>query len=555
MPAARLLHYREGHAGLPGHPEYGTTPGVGFSSGRLGHLWPHVNGVCRAEPGKVVCMVGSDGSQMEGNDAEAARVAAANGFNVKLFIDDNDVTIAGRPSQYLKGYDVGQTLRGHGIEVAEVCGEDIDSLFLAMRRAVISEGPFAVVIKRNMCPGIEGVEGSCNGHDVIDTASAIRYLEARGREEAVAVLRSVKKTQDPHGPYLGAGAMGACRQEFGESVVRVLNGLGSPEERRAKVFVVDSDLEGSCGLKKIREKCPEVFVKSGIMERANFSACAGFGFGDDTRQGVFATFAAFQEMVISELTMARLNHSNVLCHFSHSGVDEMADNQCHFGINNFFADCGLEDEHAPKSQLFFPADVHQMDKVVQRVFWEKGLRFIYTSRSKTPELLDENGRRYFGEGYTFELGRDDFLCGANGQCAGYIVSYGDALYRCLDAVRRLRAEGLMVGLVNKCHANVVDEEALRKIGTSGFVLVVESQSTKTGLGIRMGTWFMERGLHPRYARIGTHREGCGGIWEHAYHQGYDSESVMEKARKLAAATSAQKTASSRDQVADAFSGA
>jgi len=38
--------------------------------------------------------------------------------------------------------------------------------------------------------------------------------------------------------------------------------------------------------------------------------------------------------IISELTMARLNHANVLCHFSHSGVDEMADNTCHFGINN-----------------------------------------------------------------------------------------------------------------------------------------------------------------------------------------------------------------------------
>ena len=43
-------------------------------------------------------------------------------------------------------------------------------------------------------------------------------------------------------------------------------------------------------------------------------------------------------MVISEVTMARLNYCNVLCHFSHSGCDDMADNSCHFGLNNFFAD-------------------------------------------------------------------------------------------------------------------------------------------------------------------------------------------------------------------------
>jgi transketolase len=44
--------------------------------------------------GKTVFCLGSDGSQQEGDDAEAARLAAAQGLNVKLFIDDNDVTIA-----------------------------------------------------------------------------------------------------------------------------------------------------------------------------------------------------------------------------------------------------------------------------------------------------------------------------------------------------------------------------------------------------------------------------------------------------------------------------
>ena len=78
------------------------------------------------------------------------------------------------------------------------------------------------------------------------------------------------------------------------------------------------DLEGSTGLKVIHPKHPEVFVPSGIMERGNFSAAAGFGF-DAEKFGVFSTFSAFLEMVISEITMARLNFCNILCHFSHSG--------------------------------------------------------------------------------------------------------------------------------------------------------------------------------------------------------------------------------------------
>ena len=38
---------------------------------------------------------------MEGNNAEAARLAVANNLNVKWIIDDNNVTIAGNPETYM----------------------------------------------------------------------------------------------------------------------------------------------------------------------------------------------------------------------------------------------------------------------------------------------------------------------------------------------------------------------------------------------------------------------------------------------------------------------
>ncbi len=102
IPTDHLLQYRAANSKLPGHPELGLTPGVKFSSGRLGHMWPLVNGVALANRDKTVFCLGSDGSQQEGNDAEAARLAVAKNLNVKLIIDDNNVTIAGHPSEYLK---------------------------------------------------------------------------------------------------------------------------------------------------------------------------------------------------------------------------------------------------------------------------------------------------------------------------------------------------------------------------------------------------------------------------------------------------------------------
>lgn len=527
LPAEQLMRYREAHSTLPGHPELGLTPGVKFSSGRLGHMWPYVNGVALAHPDKAVFCLGSDGSQQEGNDAEAARMAVAKNINVKLLIDDNDVTIAGNPSHYLPGFNLAKTLSGHGLTVLEGDGEDLEGLYSRICQAINTPGPIAVINKRPMAVGIEGLEGSNHGHDVISVKLALQYLEARGRTAAVEYLKSIEKPQNTY-TFLGSSSeTGANRNVFGDVVVSIL-GRMSEEDRKQKVLCVDSDLEGSCGLAQIRKAFPEIFVSGGIMERGNFSAAAGFGMEED-RQGIFATFSAFLEMIISEITMARLNNSNVLCHFSHAGIDDMADNTCHFGINNFFADNGLDDGY--ETRLYFPADPRQMAACLETIFHQPGLRFVFSTRSKVPMILDTEGQEMFGGDYLFAPGKDEVIREGT---AGYIVSFGDALYRALDAVERLKQEGIDVGLINKPTLNVVDEDMMAKIGKAPFVLVVEAFNRKTGLGSRFGSWLLERGFTPKFAYLGTHEEGCGGLWEQYPYQGLDPVGIMAKVKSMIA---------------------
>ena len=524
LPAEQLMQYRTANSKLPGHPELGLTPGVKFSSGRLGHMWPYVNGVALANPGKTLFCLGSDGSQQEGNDAEAARLAVAQHINVKLIIDDNDVTIAGNPSKYLGGYSVKQTLEGHGLKVVECDGEDIDALYACICEAVNTPGPIAVIAKRPMCPGIEGLEGSNHGHDVISVKLALQYLEARGHQAAVDYLNAIVAPKNTYS-FIGASdKLGSNRNVFGDAVVEVLSTM-TEDDRKSSVLVVDSDLEGSCGLAQIRKAYPEIFISGGIQERGNLSAAAGFGMAKG-KQGIFATFSAFLEMCISEITMARLNYSNLLCHFSHAGIDDMADNTCHFGINNMFADNGLDDGY--ETRLYFPADANQMKACVKAVFPQPGLRFIFSTRSKVPMILDATGNEQFGGDYTFTSGKDEIVREGT---AGYIVAFGDTLYRSLDAVERLKQEGIDVGLINKATLNVVDEEMMAKIGKSPMVMVVEAFNRRTGLGSRFGSWLLERGYAPKYAYLGTHEEGCGGLWEQFPHQGIDPVGIMAKVKE------------------------
>ena len=520
-----LLHYREAGYGLYGHPEREDKAGVFFSSGRLGHMWSYVNGVAEANPGKSVVMFGSDGAQMEGDDAEAARYAVARGLSVKLLLDDNNVTIAGHPKDYMPGYDLAQTLNGHGLTVSEGDGEDLNDLYRRIRQAFMTPGPVALVNRRPMAPAVPGIEGSPKGHDVIAVNLAVEYLKARGRHEAVAMLEGAAPAKNKITYKGSTPETGKCRDEFGKIICGLLAQIDRPEE---KVLVVDSDLEGSCGLHHIRKQFPALYVVAGIMERNNYSVAAGFG-SEPGRQGIFGTFAAFQEMLISEITMARLNGANVLAHFSHSGVDEMADNTCHFGINNFFADNALAEGDA--TRLYFPADTLQLKAMLTRVFDDPGLRFIYSTRSATPFILGQDGEKFFGDGYSFEPGKDELI--REGK-AGYIVSYGEMLYRALDAVETLRAAGLDVGLVNKPTLNAIDEKMLAKVGAAKALLVVESQNIKTGLGSRFGTWLLEREFSPKLKTMGSQRLGRGGLSEQIENQGLTPQDIAAAMRALLA---------------------
>ncbi|MCB9358421.1 transketolase [Candidatus Woesearchaeota archaeon] len=523
----KLLHYREFEKELYGHPERDEKQGIFFSSGRLGHMWGYVNGMAQSNPDEKFILLGSDGSQQEGNDAEAARYSVANKINVKLLVDDNDVTIAGHPDEYMKGYSVEKTLGGHGIKTRRVDPEDIGKLYAAIVDALKTEGPYAIIGKRKMAPGIAAVEGTPSGHEVVSVDAAIEYLKnsANDTVQAIEMLRSPPKDNESY-EYLGSSKERfSNRNGFGDIVNRIIS---KEKPKKNDLLVIDNDLEGSTGLKAIHKENPQFFQLGGIMERNNFSVAAGFG-STKGKQAIYSTFAAFTEMVISEITMARLNHANVIAHYSHSGIDDMADNTCHFGINNFFVDNGIAEDD--NTMLYYPADINQLEAVMNKVFNHPGLRFVFTTRSKVPKILAEDGNEFFSKKnkYVFSPGSDEMIRKGKD---GYIISYGEMLYRSLDAVERLKRQGIDIGLINKPTLNIVDIDMMKILSRKKFILLVESQNQKTGLGIRFGTWLLEAGFNGKYSHIGTTRLGRGGLWQQMYSQDLDPESIIEKVKSI-----------------------
>ena len=155
-----------------------------------------------------------------------------------------------------------------------------------------------------------------------------------------------------------------------------------------------------------------------------------------------------------------------------------------------------------------------------------------------PAKADENGNGHVLaeevpviEHRPFEPGKD-YVVRETKAGGGYVVAFGESVYRALDAVINLQEAGVAVGLVNKPTVNMVDADMMKKLAAAPFVLVVEAWNVKTGLGSRFGSYLLQAGFKGKYNHLGTHIEGSGGLWQQMGHQGLDSEGIQAAIKAL-----------------------
>jgi transketolase C-terminal domain/subunit len=182
---------------------------------------------------------------------------------------------------------------------------------------------------------------------------------------------------------------------------------------------------------------------------------------------------------------------------------------------------GVALAHPDKSVLMSGSDGSQMEGDDEEA----------ATRPAVPYILDEAGNKFFEpDRYTFQPGKDEVVRDGSD---GFIVAVGDTLYRAIDASENLKEQGLKVGVLNKPTLNLIDEEALKKVGGSGFVLVAETQNQVTGLGIRYGTWLLERGYTPHFKHLGIAKPGEGGGLEQVGFHGLEPEHLIAAVKELA----------------------
>jgi transketolase len=143
LPLDELKRFRQWGSKTPGHPEYGLTPGVETTTGPLGQGFCNAIGLAIAERlmrdtfGSDLCdhytyAICSDGDIMEGVAQEAASLAGHLGLGRVVFLyDDNHITIDGSTKLSFTE-DVGKRFEAYGWHVLEIDGHDTTAIEAAI---------------------------------------------------------------------------------------------------------------------------------------------------------------------------------------------------------------------------------------------------------------------------------------------------------------------------------------------------------------------------------------------------------------------------------------
>ncbi|HUV75508.1 MAG TPA: transketolase [Dehalococcoidales bacterium] len=175
-----LKQFRQWGSKTPGHPEYGTAPGVETTTGPLGQGFANGVGMAIAErwlaanynkPGHEIInhytyALVSDGDLMEGVSSEAASLAGTLRLGKLIYLyDDNDISIEGS-TDITFTEDVAQRFQAYGWHVVgPVDGMDVASVEQTIRMAQAeSDRPSLIICRTIIGYGSPNKQGTASTH-------------------------------------------------------------------------------------------------------------------------------------------------------------------------------------------------------------------------------------------------------------------------------------------------------------------------------------------------------------------------------------------------------
>lgn len=507
--------YRRLPGVFEGHPS-NLAPGVEWCNGCLGQGLSQGCGAAIAQrlqgqkESRVYVLMG-DGEQSKGQIQEAIELAAKEHLsNLVAIVDQNGQQASGSTKEVLP-VPIRERYRGAGWKVIEINGHDYDQIRDAFTEAKASDVPTCILADTVMGKDIPGIEHDWHYHGARLDAGQVKAALAH-LDELLAALPEVKLPLRPWSGTRKHSPAGMVSFTCGEAV-HVYGQEEKTDGRRVcaqaladfarcnpagSMCVLDCDLAGGLGIDCLNAIRPGTMLECGIQEHNALSTAGGIAAG-----GVRTFYMGFGMFALAEpfnqLRVIDQNHIPLKIIASHCGVDVGQDGKSHQMIDYIALSNALLG-----SELMIPADPNQADRALRYLAGTDRPGILALPRSVFPVLTDEQGEILFGEAYSYEYGRADWI---RRGCDAVIITYGIMVQKALEARQMLEAEGLTCGILNLTAPKCLDEEKIREAAETGVIVVIEDHNRRSGLGSLVGTFLAEQGISCVYRSLGVEKYG------------------------------------------------
>jgi transketolase len=536
---AAIVNFRKAGSAFEGHVEKGV-PGVEWNTGNLGQGLSAGCGFALAA--KIlkrdfhVFVAMGCGEQQKGQISEARRFALKYGLDkLTVIIDYNCRQISG-VTQEIMPQNIGKNFESDGWRVIEVDGHQFQEIYGALRQAILSHHPTAIIAHTIMGKGVSFMEGNEEYHgralNLDEYKKATQELKVEDDLDRYRQLRESGTFSFPPRGYpieIPSIQIGRPRNyekdqrldnrtAFGNALVDLAK-ANLQENGFLPIAVFDCDLAPSTKTTAFARQFPNNFFQGGIQEH-NTATIAGT-VSTVNLLSLFADFGVFGvDETYNQHRLNDINSTNLKLICTHNGLDVGEDGNTHQCIDfagvmrNLFG-----------YKIIIPADPNQTDRVIRYVAKTSGTFLVAMGRSPTPILLTDEGAPLFSGPYEFEYGKADVI--RNGKDAA-IITNGGMVYRAVQAWQKLREKGIEAQVLNISCLSALDIEAVLRAAKTGTVITYEDHHIQTGLGSIIANVLAEHSCCAHFRKIGITRYGGSGKPDDLYRmQGLDVESLIQ----------------------------
>ncbi|MCF3134121.1 transketolase [Streptomyces olivochromogenes] len=523
---AELNTYRKLGSRLEGHPTPRRLPWVETATGSLGQGLPVGVGIALA--GKrldhiayrvwVLC---GDSELAEGSVWEAVEHAAYEHLdNLTAIVDVNRLGQRG-PTRH--GHDLdayARRFQAFGWHTVEIDGHDVDAVDRAYGEARSTRGQPTVILARTLkgkgvaaAQDREGLHGKplSDPEEAIAELGGPRDLRIRVQEPPVArLLHSVPTNALVLPPY-EKGDEVATRDAFGAALAALGNARGD-------IVALDGEVGDSTRTELFAKEHPDRYFECYIAEQQLVAAAVGMA----TRGWVpyAATFAAFLTRAHDFVRMAAISGSGINLVGSHAGVAIGQDGPSQMGLEDLAMFRALYG-----STVLYPCDANQTAKLVAAMSGLDGIRYLRTSRGKSPVIYGPDEEFPVGGCKVLRSSEEDRLT---------VVAAGVTVREALAAADLLAEEDIAIRVIDLYSVKPVDRPTLRQAAEeTGCLVSVEDHHPEGGLGDAVLDAFLDGGPVPRLVRLAVRTmPGSAAPDEQMHAAGIDADAIATAGRLL-----------------------